>query len=89
MMLTLPNPNFWPVPVFLPQFFKIRLNLLYNPNQYYIPDWIAIGFSDYGEPQNADLCVLWSDWKGEVSLEDTHTNDNESLLLKGTLHKPR
>ena len=25
-------------------------------------DWFAIGFSDYGNVSNADLCVLWFDW---------------------------
>ena len=49
---------------------------------FFIADWIGIGFSDYGEPQNADLCVLWSDWKGKLLLEDTHTNGNETFLLE-------
>ena len=26
-------------------------------------DWFAIGFSDYGNVSNADLCVLWFDWR--------------------------
>ena len=32
-------------------------------------DWVGIGFSNNGEPTNADLCVLWSDWKGEIKFE--------------------
>ena len=61
-----------------PAFFLTIFHLLFS-------DWIGIGFSDYGEPQNADLCILWSDWKGKLSLEDTHTNDNnETFILEDT-----
>ena len=37
-------------------------------NEFFI-DWVGIGFSNNGEPTNADLCVLWSDWKGEIKFE--------------------
>ena len=37
-------------------------------------DWVGVGFSDFGESSNADFCILWTDWKGQVSLEDTFTN---------------
>lgn len=43
-------------------------------------DWIAIGFSDYGQLQDADMCVMWTDWRGRLFLQDTHTNENETLL---------
>ena len=26
--------------------------------------------------------MLWSDWKGKLSLEDTHTNGNETFILE-------
>lgn len=26
--------------------------------------WFALGFSDRGELEDADFCVLWRDWKG-------------------------
>ena len=32
-------------------------------------DWIAIGFSNYGEFDNADFCVFWIDWKGKAHLQ--------------------
>lgn len=32
-------------------------------------DWIAIGFSDYGQATGADLCVFWTDWKGNAMLD--------------------
>ena len=32
-------------------------------------DWIAIGFSSYGEFDNADFCVFWIDWKGKAHLQ--------------------
>uniref|UniRef100_A0A0K2T4R5 Tyramine betahydroxylaselike [Nasonia vitripennis] n=1 Tax=Lepeophtheirus salmonis TaxID=72036 RepID=A0A0K2T4R5_LEPSM len=44
-------------------------------------DWVAVGFSDYGELRNADLCVAWMNWKGQHFLEDAHTNENYTMLL--------
>ena len=38
-------------------------------------DWIAIGFSDYGELHNADFCVLWRDWRQKIRVSDVHTNE--------------
>ena len=32
-------------------------------------DWIAVGFSNYGEFDNADFCVFWIDWKGKAHLQ--------------------
>ena len=32
-------------------------------------DWIAVGFSNYGEFDNADFCVFWLDWKGKAHLQ--------------------
>jgi hypothetical protein len=31
--------------------------------------WVAVGFSDYGALEGADLCVLWRDWKGHTHLQ--------------------
>uniref|UniRef100_T1J167 DOMON domain-containing protein n=1 Tax=Strigamia maritima TaxID=126957 RepID=T1J167_STRMM len=42
-------------------------------------DWLAVGFSDYGEIENADLCVFWVDRKGKSHFMDTWT-DEESIL---------
>ena len=43
--------------------------------------WVAVGFSDYGALEGADLCVLWRDWRGHthlqvcfIGLEWTHTS---------------
>jgi hypothetical protein len=43
--------------------------------------WVAVGFSDYGALEGADLCVLWRDWRGHThlqvclsGLEWTHTS---------------
>ena len=35
---------------------------------FFSPDWVAIGFSNNGSLTNADLCILWTDWKGETQL---------------------
>lgn len=32
-------------------------------------NWIAIGFSDYGEYSDADACLLWTDYKGKEHFE--------------------
>ena len=32
-------------------------------------DWIAVGFSNYGDFDNADFCVFWIDWKGKAHLQ--------------------
>ncbi|QQP56095.1 Tyramine betahydroxylaselike [Caligus rogercresseyi] len=42
---------------------------------------MAVGFSDYGELRNADLCVTWVNWKGQHHLEDVHTSKNFTMLL--------
>ena len=42
-------------------------------------DWFAIGFSDYGEIVNADLCVLWFDSDGKSHFDDTST-DADSFI---------
>ncbi|XP_054271287.1 dopamine beta-hydroxylase [Macrosteles quadrilineatus] len=43
--------------------------------------WIALGFSDYGEITDADLCVLWVDWHGKLHLEDTWT-DKHGIIYR-------
>ncbi|XP_020290292.1 tyramine beta-hydroxylase isoform X2 [Pseudomyrmex gracilis] len=42
--------------------------------------WFAIGFSDYGELKPADYCVLWSDWRQQIQLQDSWSD------IDGTLH---
>ena len=31
--------------------------------------WLAVGFSDRGLLEGADLCVLWTDWHGRVHFQ--------------------
>ncbi|XP_021938401.1 dopamine beta-hydroxylase [Zootermopsis nevadensis] len=38
--------------------------------------WVAVGFSDYGDLVGADLCVLWTDWRGRTHLQDTWVDLN-------------
>lgn len=38
-------------------------------------DWIAIGFSDYGELAKADLCVAMMDWNGDLSMHDVNVDE--------------
>ena len=44
-------------------------------------DWLAIGFSDYGELYNADFCVLWRDWRQRTRFSDVFTNKVEYLII--------
>jgi len=30
--------------------------------------WLAIGFSDFGEIKPADYCLYWVDWKGKARI---------------------
>lgn len=34
--------------------------------------WLAVGFSDYGDILNADLCIFWPDWRGKVNFQVAH-----------------
>lgn len=42
-------------------------------------DWFAIGFSDYGNITEANLCVLWFDLTGKTHFDDTIT-DADSFI---------
>ena len=53
----------------------LKISLSFSKEHLFVTDWIAIGFSDYGEPDTLDLCVLWSDWKGNFFLEVDLQND--------------
>ena len=53
-------------------FCKILQNIiiyLYVENNF--SEWIAVGFSNYGDFDNADFCVFWVDWKGRADLQVT------------------
>ena len=39
----------------------IQFRLVANVNK---DDLLAFGFSDYGEPQHADFCIVWTDLHG-------------------------
>nr|XP_012142347.1 PREDICTED: tyramine beta-hydroxylase [Megachile rotundata] len=43
--------------------------------------WFAIGFSNYGELQPADYCVLWVDWHRQIQLQDAWANEEGKLNL--------
>ena len=57
---------------------KNKIKWSFSKDHLFVSDWIAIGFSDYGEPDTLDLCVLWSDWKGNFFLEVELQNDTLS-----------
>jgi hypothetical protein len=43
-------------------------------------DWIGFGFSDRGDLEGADLCVLWVDWRGEFNF-DVSIGRNHELSI--------
>lgn len=48
--------------------------------------WFAVGFSDYGEMTNADLCVLWMDWKGGIYMQVGYNKYNYFVNCLFNLH---
>ncbi|XP_075227699.1 tyramine beta hydroxylase [Lycorma delicatula] len=46
--------------------------------------WIAIGFSDYGDLENADYCVLWLNWKGKYKFQDANSDEKGILSTEET-----
>ncbi|XP_050695852.1 dopamine beta-hydroxylase-like [Eriocheir sinensis] len=43
--------------------------------------WLAVGFSDRGLLEGADLCVLWTDWHGRVHFQNAFVGQNLRLIL--------
>ncbi|XP_045448195.1 tyramine beta-hydroxylase [Melitaea cinxia] len=44
-------------------------------------NWFAIGFSDRGDLENSDICLVWTDYIGRNHFEDMHADDNGKLIL--------
>ncbi|XP_063364441.1 tyramine beta-hydroxylase [Cydia amplana] len=42
--------------------------------------WFALGFSDRGDLENSDVCVLWTDYNGSEHFEDMHADGSGRLL---------
>ncbi|XP_041979262.1 tyramine beta-hydroxylase isoform X2 [Aricia agestis] len=42
-------------------------------------NWFALGFSDRGDLENADICLVWTDYKGKDHYEDMHSDDEGRL----------
>ncbi|XP_037080255.1 dopamine beta-hydroxylase-like [Pollicipes pollicipes] len=43
--------------------------------------WLGIGFSDRGDLAEADLCVLWVDWRRHVRIQHAWVDDGGRLLV--------
>ena len=43
-------------------------------------DLLAFGFSDYGEPHNADFCVMWTDLHGRHRFQVNHCTVSSATL---------
>ncbi|CAG2177798.1 unnamed protein product, partial [Oppiella nova] len=44
-------------------------------------DWFAVGFSNYGEIVDADMCVLWTDRRHKIHFQDIHTDNNSFVFV--------
>ncbi|XP_073956081.1 tyramine beta hydroxylase [Choristoneura fumiferana] len=42
--------------------------------------WFALGFSDRGDLENSDVCVLWTDYNREEHFEDMHADVSGRLV---------
>ncbi|XP_072948838.1 tyramine beta-hydroxylase isoform X2 [Epargyreus clarus] len=43
-------------------------------------NWFALGFSDRGDLQYSDICLIWTDYKGKDHFEDTHADSDGKLI---------
>lgn len=44
-------------------------------------EWLAFGFSDYGEMSPSDLCIFWVGWKGKRHLTDTWSDKSGIISI--------
>nr|XP_027199073.1 dopamine beta-hydroxylase-like [Dermatophagoides pteronyssinus] len=56
--------------------FELKLKLKTNY------DWFAFGFSDHGSIANADLCLIWTDKRRRLHLEDAKTDNDSMVIIK-------
>ncbi|XP_034831774.1 tyramine beta-hydroxylase isoform X1 [Maniola hyperantus] len=43
-------------------------------------NWFALGFSDRGDLENSDVCLVWTDYMGRDHFEDMHADDSGRLI---------
>ncbi|XP_076089940.1 dopamine beta-hydroxylase-like [Mytilus galloprovincialis] len=55
---------------------KFRIQGRLRPNE-----WLAFGFSDYGECENADLVLFWKDLFGNKMFKDVHTDNRGNIHI--------
>ena len=46
----------------------VEISAALSPTQ-----WLGVGFSERGELDGAELCVLWVDWRRHVRLQVRYT----------------
>nr|CAG4640712.1 EOG090X0318 [Eulimnadia texana] len=62
-------------PDYAEKLIDVELNVEDLPAQ----SWIAVGFSDRGTWEDADLCVGWRDWRGRFHVHDARTDATGAL----------
>ncbi|XP_050684571.1 tyramine beta-hydroxylase [Leptidea sinapis] len=58
---------------------KIRFQIVFSDDTQPMK-WISLGFSDRGDLNNADVCLLWTDYTGQEHFEDMHSDENGKLV---------
>ncbi|XP_046966055.1 tyramine beta-hydroxylase [Vanessa cardui] len=58
---------------------KIRFSLNFNEKAPSI-NWFALGFSDRGDLENSDVCLVWTNYIGRDYFEDMHADENGKLI---------
>ncbi|XP_045498203.1 tyramine beta-hydroxylase [Colias croceus] len=61
---------------------KIRFQLSLSDKAMPI-NWFALGFSNRGDLENADVCLVWTDYKEHDHFEDMHS-DGDGKLIRDT-----
>ena len=49
-------------------------------------DWVGLGFSDRGDLEGGDLCLLWRDWRGVARLQEVVVDTLGILQVEASQH---
>ena len=66
----------------------ININLLSLSNKPALSgrDWVGLGFSDRGDLEGGDLCLLWRDWRGVARLQEVVVDTLGILQVEASQH---
>ena len=44
-------------------------------------DWVGLGFSNHGDIEGADMCVVWTDWRGKTEISDVNVDKVRKMIF--------